>query len=103
MGGEAGGAETLTGITGSADVGVSETDEEVAAGLGSFFQSCAKLVPFKAQAGDWERFAAAWLQTRNLHPRACAGGWVSCFSSKYPSSRQPCADDTWLPTLLGSD
>lgn len=30
---------------GSADVGVSEADEEAASELGSFFQSCAKLVP----------------------------------------------------------
>lgn len=30
---------------GSADVGVSVADEEATPGLGSIFQSCAKLVP----------------------------------------------------------
>jgi len=40
-------AESLAGVVdvGLADVGVSAIDEEASAGLGSFFQSCAKLVP----------------------------------------------------------
>lgn len=48
VGGEAGeAAERLTGVMvmGSADIGVSVGDKEVSPALGSFFQSCAKVVP----------------------------------------------------------
>ena len=45
--GEVAGGRSLTGVMdmGSADIGVSAADKEVTPGLGSFFQSCAKLVP----------------------------------------------------------